>query len=106
MASYKDTLLEFPCDFPLKIMGKAEDELAQVCRQEQVSLIPYSPLAGGVLSGKYNDGALPADYAECSAYVEELKAAGQLTPQTMVNRTTNKIMIVSTMVVAVRGGNN
>ena len=29
MASYKDTLLEFPCDFPLKIMGKAEDELAQ-----------------------------------------------------------------------------
>ena len=30
MASYKDTLLEFPCDFPLKIMGKAHDELAQV----------------------------------------------------------------------------
>ena len=36
-----------------------EDELAQVCRQESVSLIPYSPLAGGVLSGKYNDGAFP-----------------------------------------------
>ncbi len=36
-----------------------EDELAQVCRQEKVSLIPYSPLAGGVLSGKYQDGALP-----------------------------------------------
>ncbi|MDA1074187.1 MAG: aldo/keto reductase [Proteobacteria bacterium] len=36
-----------------------EDELAQVCRQEKVSLIPYSPLAGGVLSGKYNDGARP-----------------------------------------------
>jgi uncharacterized protein len=30
MASYKDTLLEFPCDFPLKIMGKAEDTFAQV----------------------------------------------------------------------------
>ncbi|MCK6390307.1 MAG: DUF493 domain-containing protein [Azonexus sp.] len=29
MASYKDTLLEFPCDFPLKIMGKAHEELAQ-----------------------------------------------------------------------------
>ena len=29
MASYKDTLLEFPCDFPVKIMGKAEDEFAQ-----------------------------------------------------------------------------
>jgi putative lipoic acid-binding regulatory protein len=30
MASYKDTLLEFPCDFPLKIMGKADESLAQV----------------------------------------------------------------------------
>ena len=30
MASYKDTLLEFPCEFPLKIMGKAHDDLAQV----------------------------------------------------------------------------
>ena len=36
-----------------------EDELAQVCRKEGVSLIPYSPLAGGVLSGKYNGGARP-----------------------------------------------
>jgi aryl-alcohol dehydrogenase-like predicted oxidoreductase len=31
-----------------------EDELAQVCRKEGVSLIPYSPLGGGVLTGKYN----------------------------------------------------
>lgn len=30
MASYKDTLLEFPCHFPLKIMGKADNELTQV----------------------------------------------------------------------------
>ena len=29
MASYKDTLLEFPCAFPLKIMGKEEGEFAQ-----------------------------------------------------------------------------
>ncbi|MBA59769.1 MAG: aldo/keto reductase [Gammaproteobacteria bacterium] len=36
-----------------------EDELAQVCRQEEVSLIPYSPIGGGVLSGKYNDGNQP-----------------------------------------------
>lgn len=28
MASYKDTLLEFPCSFPIKIMGKAHDEFA------------------------------------------------------------------------------
>jgi aryl-alcohol dehydrogenase-like predicted oxidoreductase len=36
-----------------------EDELAQVCRQEGVSLIPYSPLGGGVLTGKYQNGAWP-----------------------------------------------
>ncbi len=37
-----------------------EDELAEVCRREKVSLLPYSPIAGGVLSGKYQDGARPA----------------------------------------------
>ena len=46
-----------------------EDELAQVCREEGVSLIPYSPLAGGVLSGKYNDGQRP-DGARFSRYLE------------------------------------
>lgn len=46
-----------------------EDELAQACRQEGVSLIPYSPLAGGVLSGKYNDGAKPAG-ARFTRYLE------------------------------------
>jgi aryl-alcohol dehydrogenase-like predicted oxidoreductase len=46
-----------------------EDELAQVCRQEKVSLIPYSPLAGGVLSGKYQNGARPAG-ARFSTYLE------------------------------------
>ena len=46
-----------------------EDALSQVCRQEGVSLIPYSPLAGGVLSGKYNDGARP-DGARFSNYLK------------------------------------
>jgi len=36
-----------------------EDELAQVCRQEGVSCIPYSPLGGGVLTGKYQNGQWP-----------------------------------------------
>ncbi|MBV9508804.1 MAG: aldo/keto reductase, partial [Caulobacteraceae bacterium] len=44
-----------------------EDELAQVCRQEGVSLLPYSPLAGGVLSGKYNGGRRP-EPARFTAY--------------------------------------
>jgi aryl-alcohol dehydrogenase-like predicted oxidoreductase len=46
-----------------------EDELAAACRQEGVSLIPYSPLGAGVLSGKYNDGARP-DGARFSKYLE------------------------------------
>jgi aryl-alcohol dehydrogenase-like predicted oxidoreductase len=46
-----------------------EDELAQVCRQEGVSLIPYSPLAGGVLTGKYQNGARPSG-ARFSTYLE------------------------------------
>ncbi len=40
-----------------------------------------SALAAGRARIATDDGALPADYAECLAYVEELKAAGQLTPQ-------------------------
>ncbi|QCT94647.1 aldo/keto reductase [Caminibacter mediatlanticus TB-2] len=32
---------------------RALDELAEVCKKESVSLLPYSPLAGGILSGKY-----------------------------------------------------
>lgn len=35
------------------------DELADVCKREQISLLPYSPNAGGVLSGKYNKEFYP-----------------------------------------------
>ncbi len=41
------------------LFRRFEDELAEVCRREKVSLLPYSPIAGGVLSGKYQDGAEP-----------------------------------------------
>ena len=36
-----------------------DDELANVCRREKVSLLPYSPIGGGVLSGKYARGQWP-----------------------------------------------
>lgn len=43
------------------INRRCESELAQVCRREGVGLLPYSPLGGGVLTGKYNvDDDLPA----------------------------------------------
>ena len=67
-----------------------EDELAQVCRQEGVSLIPYSPLGGGVLSGKYNGGATP-DGARFSNY---LKIGGR--QATMARRFVNDKTIAST----------
>ena len=42
------------------ISRRFEDELAYLCKREQVSLLAYSPIAGGVLSGKYQGGAWPA----------------------------------------------
>ena len=45
------------------------DELATVCRRENVSLLPYSPIGGGVLSGKYNDGNEPEN-ARFSEYLK------------------------------------
>jgi aryl-alcohol dehydrogenase-like predicted oxidoreductase len=44
-----------------------EDELKVVCRREGVSCLPYSPIAGGVLSGKYLGGKWP-DGARFSMY--------------------------------------
>ena len=45
------------------------DELEAVCRGEQVSLLPYSPIAGGILSGKYNQKFIPED-ARFSIYLK------------------------------------
>jgi aryl-alcohol dehydrogenase-like predicted oxidoreductase len=36
-----------------------ERELAEVCRAYAIGVIPYSPLAGGFLTGKYRPGNLP-----------------------------------------------
>ena len=41
------------------INRRFEDELATLCREEKISLLAYSPIAGGVLSGKYQGGAWP-----------------------------------------------
>lgn len=45
------------------------DELSHVCKREQISLLAYSPLAGGVLSGKYNGEFYPEN-ARYSDYVK------------------------------------
>jgi len=50
------------------INRRCESELAQVCRKEGISLLPYSPLGGGVLTGKYNAGNPPG--ARFTGYLE------------------------------------
>ena len=55
------------------------DELSEVCKREDISLLPYSPIAGGVLSGKYNGDFLPS-VARFSDYLKSdnprIKAQG------------------------------
>ena len=68
-----------------------EDELADICRREQVSLLPYSPIAGGVLSGKYNGGATPKG-ARFSDYIEN----GGPRQKAMANRFVNPRSVEST----------
>ncbi len=47
---------------PYNLLNRsAEVGLAEVFHREQVGLLPYSPLAFGVLSGKYLGGEQPAD---------------------------------------------
>ena len=69
------------------INRRCESELAQVCRQETVSLLPYSPLGGGVLTGKYNESNPPGGrftaYVEKGSERQKLMAARFLNPRTI-----------------------
>ncbi len=59
------------------------DELETVCLKEQISLLPYSPLAGGVLSGKYNQ---PGDVkGRFSDYLKSPNARQRLMAQRFMN---------------------
>jgi aryl-alcohol dehydrogenase-like predicted oxidoreductase len=60
-----------------------DDELKTVCRREQVSLLAYSPLGGGVLSGKYKNGSWP-EGARFTSY-----RSGDRRNQTMTRRFVN-----------------
>jgi aryl-alcohol dehydrogenase-like predicted oxidoreductase len=73
------------------INRRCENELAQVCRKEGVSLLPYSPLGGGVLTGKYQNGALP-DGARFSEYVKH----GQERQKRMARRFLNDRTLATT----------
>ena len=72
------------------ISRRFEDELAFLCKREQVSLLAYSPIGGGVLSGKYQDGAWPAG-ARFSGY-----RGGPPRNRTMTDRFVNERTRAST----------
>lgn len=55
------------------INRRCESELAQVCRREGVSLLPYSPLGGGVLSGKY----CAKEFPQNGRFTDYLKNGGE-----------------------------
>ena len=102
------------------------DELAQVCRNEKVSLLPYSPIGGGVLSGKYDDGNSPpntrfGDYessnprqqamarrfvnegtlASTAKYVEIARKAG-MSPVTLATRWSMEFDFVASTIIGAR----
>ena len=72
------------------IARRFEDELAYLCKREQVSLLAYSPIGGGVLSGKYQDGAWPAG-SRFSGY-----RGGPPRNRTMTDRFVNDRTLAST----------
>jgi aryl-alcohol dehydrogenase-like predicted oxidoreductase len=67
-----------------------EHELAECLRREGVSLLPYSPLAGGVLTGKYNEGV-----PEGARFSEYLTSGGER-QKAMATRFVNDDTIAST----------
>ena len=65
------------------------DELSTVCQKENISLLPYSPMAGGVLSGKYNNEFYPEN-ARFSMYLKSDNPRVQAMASRFVNDKTIK----------------
>jgi uncharacterized protein (DUF2336 family) len=75
-----------PPDLLNDLYFDVEARLRQRILEQNARLDPAlleSALAAGRTRVAAEDGALPADYAESLAYVEELRAANQLTPQVL-----------------------
>ncbi|MEM0942530.1 MAG: aldo/keto reductase [Pseudomonadota bacterium] len=54
-----------------------DTDFAELCHQEDVGLLAYSPLAAGLLSGKYRDGEVP----DCSRGAINKGLGGRMTPR-------------------------
>jgi len=81
------------------INRRCESELAQVCRRESISLLPYSPLGGGVLTGKYcgegdnPPGARFTGYLEGSGERQQRMAKRFVNPRTL--QTAERLMEIA-----------
>lgn len=55
--SSRDGFARFECVQPMYNLVKrqVESEILPLCQSEQLGVIPYSPLGGGLLTGKYSD---------------------------------------------------
>ncbi|MHC3126843.1 hypothetical protein OB03_05795 [Brevundimonas sp. GN22] len=75
-----------PIDLLNEMYFEVEERLREKILEENARLDPAAleeALAAGRTRVATDDGSLPPDYAESLAYVEELRAASQLTPQTL-----------------------
>ncbi|MCX6060661.1 MAG: aldo/keto reductase [Campylobacterales bacterium] len=65
------------------------DGISGVCKSENISLLPYSPLGGGVLSGKYNQATHVhgrfSDYVNSTNKRQRLMAARFLNDKTLAS---------------------
>ena len=65
------------------------DELSTVCQKENISLLPYSPIGAGMLSGQYNSGLFPTD-SRFGAYMANPNPRVQAMASKFVNEKTIK----------------
>ncbi len=64
--------------YNLTVRSRVEPDLAEYCLRENIAIIPYSPLEGGLLTGKYQAGKpLP----ENARHTLNQRAPEKLTPQ-------------------------
>jgi len=70
------------------------DELSTVCEKENISLLPYSPLGGGVLSGKYNGGSF--DVSPAKGRFTTYMNSPNVRQQAMATRFLNEKTLAST----------
>lgn len=78
------------------INRRCESELAQVCRRENIGLLPFSPLGGGVLTGKYINGDPPgARFTEYKKLGERQQRLADRFLNDRVRETVNRLKVIA-----------